>query len=66
LINTIFGGLLYLGSFLFFAPIVGALGKEDIDDLDQLTGKVPLLRPFAKFIFGIERKILESGIALSR
>ncbi len=66
LINTICGGLLYLGSFLLFAPIVGALGKEDIDDLDQLTGKIPLLRPFAKFVFGIERKILESGITLSR
>ena len=57
-----FGGTLYLTSFLAFAPILGAVNMEDIENLEGLTKELPLIHPIARRILRLERKILELNI----
>lgn len=52
------GGLLYLTSFLVFAPILRVIGKEDIENLDELLKGLPMIYPIARRILNLEEKIL--------
>jgi len=51
------GGSLYLFAFLVLAPLLGAMKKEDIENLDGLTKELPIY-PIAKWILNLENRIL--------
>jgi len=53
-----FGGTLYAAFFLAFAPILGAINDEDIENLKQATNDLPLIRILAVYILKMEKKIL--------
>lgn len=53
-----FGGTLYTTSFLAFAPILGAINDEDVENLKCATNELPLIRILAVYILKIEKKIL--------
>ena len=53
-----FGGALYLASFLIFAPLLKAINKEDLENLEFLIEELPLIAPILKWILIIEGKIL--------
>ena len=53
------GGALYLFLFLTSAPLLGAIEKLDIDNLDTLVKGIPLIYPAAKLILDFEKKILD-------
>ena len=53
------GGILYIGSLLILAPILGAINITDLENLEGLTNELPLIHPIVKYILGIEKKILE-------
>jgi len=54
-----FGGTLYLTSFLAFAPILGAVNKEDLNNLEGLTYELPLVYRIVRYILRVEKKILD-------
>ena len=53
------GGTLYLLLFLTSTPLLGAIKKMDIDNLDTLAKGIPLIYPAAKLILSYEKKILD-------
>ena len=60
--NIALGGTLYITSFLVFAPILGAITKEDIENLENLLKELPLIYPIIKYILILEKKVLELNI----
>lgn len=52
------GGILYIGSFLVFAPILRAIKLEDLNNLESLLSELPIIYPLIKIIFRIEKKII--------
>ena len=57
--SLIIGGTLYITSFLGFAPILGAINDEDIENLESLLKELPLIYPIARLILRLEKKIIE-------
>ena len=60
--NIALGGTLYIAFFLVFAPILGAINKEDIENLENLLNELPLIYPIIKYILIFEKKVLELNI----
>jgi len=58
------GGVLYTTSFLLFAPILGAITDEDIENLKYATNELPIIRILAANILKIEKKILNLKVLL--
>jgi hypothetical protein len=56
------GGTLYITSFLAFASILGAINKEDIENLEDLTNEPPLIHPIIRYILNVEKKILDLNL----
>lgn len=56
--NVIFGGLVYLASYLTLAPICGAVNSSDIDNLRTIFFKTRMIARLTKPIFGYEERIL--------
>ena len=52
------GGSLFLTSFLAFAPLLGAIDKQDINNLDEMLKELAPIYPIARRIFNLEKKIL--------
>lgn len=52
------GGSLYLISFLVFAPLLGAISKTDIRNLNELLRVLAPIYPIARLILKVEDKIL--------
>jgi hypothetical protein len=58
MIRLIAGALLFLVSFLFFAPLIGALDQVDIENLNTILKVVKPVYPIVRFILAIEKRIL--------
>jgi O-antigen/teichoic acid export membrane protein len=58
------GGLIYVTSFLAFAPLLKAISKEDIRNLNELTKELTLIYPITKRILSLEEKILALNVTL--
>lgn len=53
------GGSVYLVTFLVFAPLFGAINKEDIENLNDMTRALPLISPIVRRVLNFEEKILD-------
>jgi len=62
--NLAVGGLIYLASFLAFAPLFKVISKEDIRNLDEMTKELTPIYPITKRILSLEEKILALNITL--
>lgn len=60
--NLILGGILYIMSFLVFAPVLGVINKEDIEYLGNMLKELPFIYPLIRYILIVEKKILELNI----
>jgi len=49
----------YIVSILVFAPILGAINEEDIENLEDLLNELPLIYPIIRYILRVEKKILD-------
>jgi len=52
------GAPLFITSFLALAPLLGAINRQDIYNLDELTRGIALIYPIARRILSLESKIL--------
>ena len=57
-VNLVVGGLLYLGVYLTLAPILGAVGKQDILNLRTLLGGTRIVAVLVNPVFDYESKLL--------
>ena len=64
LFKLVFGGFLYVISFLGFAPLLRAISKEDVANLDELLKGLVLIYPIARSILNLEKRILSLHIAI--
>ncbi|MEM2960850.1 MAG: oligosaccharide flippase family protein, partial [Candidatus Bathyarchaeia archaeon] len=64
ILNLAVGGLIYLASFLAFAPLFKVVSKEDIRNLDEMTKGLTTIYPIVKRILSLEEKILALNITL--
>jgi len=62
--KLVVGGSLFLTSFLGFAPLFGAINKQDIDNLNELTKGIPLIYQIARAILYLENKIVAARTSL--
>lgn len=53
------GGSLYLLTFLVFTPLLGAINKEDIKNLNELTMGLTPIYPIVRQVLNLEEKILD-------
>ena len=58
------GGPLYVTSFLAFAPLLRAINKADIKNLDEMLKGLPPIYPIARRILNLEKKILSLNVTL--
>lgn len=54
------GGLLYLFVFITLMPLMRAVNATEIETLDRVTGKLPLVKLVAKPLFSYQHKVLRS------
>ena len=57
--NLTLGFLLYVASFLLFAPIFKAVDRGDLKSLEHLIDEIPIVYPFLKFILRLEKGVIE-------
>jgi hypothetical protein len=57
-VNLVIGGLAYLGVYLTLAPILGAVGKQDILNLRTLVGGTRIVAVLVNPVFDHEAKLL--------
>lgn len=60
--SLVFGGTLYIIFILVLAPILGAINKEDIKNIEELTKELTLIYPIIRYILCVEKKALELNI----
>jgi O-antigen/teichoic acid export membrane protein len=60
ILSLALGWGIYLISFLFFAPLVGAIELEDLNILEGLIVELHLIYPLLKLFLKIERKIVNA------
>jgi len=60
IVNLIIGGVLYLMAYLTLAPILGAVGKLDIDNLEAIVSKTRRVAALVKPVLGYEARILSA------
>jgi O-antigen/teichoic acid export membrane protein len=58
------GGLIFVASYLVFAPLFKVIGKEDIRNLNEMTKDLTPIYPIAKRILSLEEKILALNVKL--
>ncbi|MCW4024992.1 MAG: flippase [Candidatus Bathyarchaeota archaeon] len=54
------GGLMYLIIFITLMPIMGIVNEAEIESLEKVTGKLPLVRFIARPLFGYQHKIFNT------
>jgi stage V sporulation protein B len=54
------GGLMYLIIFITLMPIMGIVTEAEIESLQKVTGRLPLVKFIAKPLFGYQHKIFKS------
>jgi len=59
-VNLITGGVLYLVAYLTLAPVLGAIGESDIDNLETILCKTRIVATLAKPVLGYEARILSA------
>jgi len=60
IVNLITGGVLYLVAYLTLAPVLGAIGESDIDNLETILCKTRIVATLAKPVLGYEARILSA------
>jgi hypothetical protein len=60
LLNIAIGGIAYLASYLTFAPLTGAIKRNDIQNLSQILGKIRPINPIIKPIITYEIRLLSA------
>jgi O-antigen/teichoic acid export membrane protein len=57
-VNLIAGGLLYLAVYLTLAPILGAVGKSDIGNLENTIGRTRIAAALLRPVLRYEERVL--------
>jgi len=52
------GGLIYLGVYLLIAPVIGAVGEEDVRNLREMTDGISVIRPLISRVLRLEAGIV--------
>jgi len=60
LLNIAVGGIAYLASYLTFAPLTGAVKRNDLENLSQILGKIKIVNPIVKPIIIYEKRMLSA------
>jgi len=60
IVNLIIGGALYLAAYLTLAPILGAVGRSDIDNLETILCKTRTVAVLVRPVLAYETRILSA------
>ena len=60
LFNIAIGGFTYLASYLTFAPLTGAVKRNDLENLSEILGKIKIVNPIVKPIITYENRMLSA------
>jgi len=58
LLSLLLGSGVFLVTYLFIAPVTGAVEERDIENLDSMLRSLVVVYPFARILLGFERKII--------
>ena len=59
LLSLLLGSGVFLVTYLFIAPVTGAVDEGDIVNLDSMLRSLVVVYPFARVLLGFERKIIK-------
>ncbi|MCW4005733.1 MAG: flippase [Candidatus Bathyarchaeota archaeon] len=54
----VIGGIAYLAAFLTLMPLMRVVNKFDLQELDRITSRIPLLKYIAKPLFAYQKRLL--------
>jgi len=60
LLNVVFGGSLFVFTYLTLAPLLGAIRTSDVENLKLIFGRLKLVWPILKLILGYESKLIST------